>query len=199
MLPGVHGPTGSTAFVRHRRKQPVPSTRDRKQIMATYSHSIGGQTWRFDSLRELLAKASPLRSGDCLAGVAAASHAERAAAQMTLAEVPLKQFLSEAVIAYESDEVTRLIIDRHDAAAFAPVGHLSVGGLGDWLRGDQDCEAALLSLVLVLTPERAGAGTRYMRMQEMILLAKKNRVLPLLRNTMGPRQPMPSLLQPNHP
>ncbi|HCL76790.1 MAG TPA: ethanolamine ammonia lyase large subunit, partial [Pseudomonas sp.] len=81
--------------------------------MATYSHSIGGQTWRFDSLRELLAKASPLRSGDCLAGVAAASDAERAAAQMTLADVPLKQFLSEAVIAYESDEVTRLIIDSH--------------------------------------------------------------------------------------
>ena len=86
--------------------------------MATYSHSIGGQTWRFDSLREVLAKASPLRSGDCLAGVAATSDAERAAAQMTLADVPLKQFLLEAVIPYERDEVTRLIIDSHDGSAF---------------------------------------------------------------------------------
>ncbi len=199
MLPGVHGPTGSTAFVRHRRKQPVPSTRDRKQIMATYSHSIGGQTWRFDSLRELLAKASPLRSGDCLAGVAAASDAERAAAQMTLADVPLKQFLSEAVIAYESDEVTRLIIDSHDAAAFAPVSHLTVGGLRDWLLGDQAGEADLRALAPGLTPEMAAAVSKIMRVQDLILVAQKIRVVTRFRNTMGLRGHMSTRLQPNHP
>jgi len=199
MLPGVHCPTGSTAFVRHRRKQPVPSTRDRKQIMATYSHSIGGQTWRFDSLRELLAKASPLRSGDCLAGVAAASDAERAAAQMTLADVPLKQFLSEAVIAYESDEVTRLIIDSHDAAAFAPVSHLTVGGLRDWLLGDQAGEAELRALAPGLTPEMAAAVSKIMRVQDLILVAQKIRVVTRFRNTMGLRGHMSTRLQPNHP
>jgi len=199
MLPGVHGPTGSTAFVRHRRKQPVPSPRDRKQIMATYSHSIGGQTWRFDSLRELLAKASPLRSGDCLAGVAAASDAERAAAQMTLADVPLKQFLSEAVIAYESDEVTRLIIDSHDAAAFAPVSHLTVGGLRDWLLGDQAGEAELRALAPGLTPEMAAAVSKIMRVQDLILVAQKIRVVTRFRNTMGLRGHMSTRLQPNHP
>jgi len=199
MLPGVHGPTGSTAFVRHRRKQPVPSTRDRKQIMATYSHSIGGQTWRFDSLRDLLAKASPLRSGDCLAGVAAASDAERAAAQMTLADVPLKQFLSEAVIPYESDEVTRLIIDSHDAAAFAPVSHLTVGDLRDWLLGDQAGEAELRALAPGLTPEMAAAVSKIMRVQDLILVAQKIRVVTRFRNTMGLRGHMSTRLQPNHP
>ncbi|KRW74089.1 ethanolamine ammonia-lyase [Pseudomonas sp. TTU2014-066ASC] len=167
--------------------------------MATYSHSIGGQTWRFDSLRDLLAKASPLRSGDCLAGVAAASDAERAAAQMTLADVPLKQFLSEAVIAYESDEVTRLIIDSHDAAAFAPVSHLTVGGLRDWLLGDQAGEADLRALAPGLTPEMAAAVSKIMRVQDLILVAQKIRVVTRFRNTMGLRGHMSTRLQPNHP
>ncbi|WP_312703240.1 ethanolamine ammonia-lyase subunit EutB [Stutzerimonas nitrititolerans] len=167
--------------------------------MATYSHSIGGQTWRFDSLRELLAKASPLRSGDCLAGVAATSDAERAAAQMTLADVPLKQFLSEAVIAYESDEVTRLIIDSHDAAAFAPVSHLTVGGLRDWLLGDQAGEAELRALAPGLTPEMAAAVSKIMRVQDLILVAQKIRVVTRFRNTMGLRGHMSTRLQPNHP
>ena len=167
--------------------------------MATYSHSIGGQTWRFDSLRELLAKASPLRSGDCLAGVAAASDAERAAAQMTLADVPLKQFLSEAVIPYESDEVSRLIIDSHDAAAFAPVSHLTVGGLRDWLLGDQAGEADLRALAPGLTPEMAAAVSKIMRVQDLILVAQKIRVVTRFRNTMGLRGHMSTRLQPNHP
>ncbi len=167
--------------------------------MATYSHSISGQTWRFDSLRELLAKASPLRSGDCLAGVAAASDAERAAAQMTLADVPLKQFLSEAVIAYESDEVTRLIIDSHDAAAFAPVSHLTVGDLRDWLLGDQAGEAELRALAPGLTPEMAAAVSKIMRVQDLILVAQKIRVVTRFRNTMGLRGHMSTRLQPNHP
>lgn len=167
--------------------------------MTTYSHSVGGQTWRFDSLRELLAKASPLRSGDCLAGIAAGSDAERAAAQMTLADVPLKQFLTEAVIPYESDEVTRLIIDTHDATAFAPVSHLTVGGLRDWLLGDQANEASLRALAPGLTPEMAAAVSKIMRVQDLILVAQKIRVVTRFRNTMGLRGHMSTRLQPNHP
>ncbi len=167
--------------------------------MATYSHSIGGQTWRFDSLREVLAKASPLRSGDCLAGVAATSDAERAAAQMTLADVPLKQFLLEAVIPYERDEVTRLIIDSHDANAFAPVSHLTVGGLRDWLLGDHADEASLRALAPGLTPEMAAAVSKIMRVQDLILVAQKIRVITRFRNTMGLRGHMSTRLQPNHP
>lgn len=167
--------------------------------MATYSHSIGGQTWRFDGLREVLAKASPLRSGDCLAGVAATSDAERAAAQMTLADVPLKQFLLEAVIPYERDEVTRLIIDSHDGSAFAPVSHLTVGGLRDWLLGDHADEASLRALAPGLTPEMAAAVSKIMRVQDLILVAQKIRVVTRFRNTMGLRGHMSTRLQPNHP
>ncbi|UVO19614.1 ethanolamine ammonia-lyase subunit EutB [Stutzerimonas stutzeri] len=167
--------------------------------MATYSHSIGGQTWRFDSLREVLAKASPLRSGDCLAGVAAASDAERAAAQMTLADVPLKQFLLETVIPYERDEVTRLIIDTHDASAFAPVSHLTVGGLRDWLLSDHADEASLRALAPGLTPEMAAAVSKIMRVQDLILVAQKIRVVTRFRNTQGLRGHMSTRLQPNHP
>ncbi len=104
--------------------------------MATFAHSVGAQTYRFDSLKEVMAKASPARSGDFLAGVAAQNDGERVAAQMTLANIPLKHFLEEMLIPYESDEVTRLIVDTHDKQAFAAVSHLTVGGLRDWLLSD---------------------------------------------------------------
>ncbi|MCC6073629.1 ethanolamine ammonia-lyase subunit EutB [Pseudomonas sp. GCM10022188] len=167
--------------------------------MASFSHTVGGQTWRFDSLRELMAKATPARSGDYLAGVAAASAAERVAAQMALAEVPLKHFLIEAVIPYEVDEVTRLIIDTHDALAFAPVSHLTVGGLRDWLLGDAANEAALAALAPGLTPEMAAAVSKIMRVQDLILVAQKIRVVTRFRNTQGLRGRMSTRLQPNHP
>lgn len=128
--------------------------------MAQYTHTVGGQLWRFDSLREVMAKASPARSGDYLAGVAASSAAERVAAQMALANIPLKQFLVEVLIPYEVDEVTRLIIDTHNASAFAPVSHLTVGGFRDWLLSDAADEAALRALAPGLTPEMAAAVSR---------------------------------------
>ena len=167
--------------------------------MSGFVHSVGGQTWRFDSLRELMAKATPARSGDYLAGVAAASAAERVAAQMALAEVPLKHFLVEAVIPYEADEVTRLIIDTHDAIAFAPVSHLTVGGLRDWLLGEAADEAALAALAPGLTPEMAAAVSKIMRVQDLILVAQKIRVVTRFRNTQGLRGRMSTRLQPNHP
>ena len=165
----------------------------------SFSHSIGGMTWRFDSLRELLAKATPARSGDFLAGVAAASDAERAAAQMTLADLPLKHFLNEALIPYEVDEVTRLIMDSHDLAAFAPVSHLTVGGFRDWLLGDEATDASLKALAPGLTPEMVAAVSKIMRVQDLVLVAQKIRVVTRFRNTVGLRGRMSTRLQPNHP
>ncbi|MEE9101628.1 MULTISPECIES: ethanolamine ammonia-lyase subunit EutB [Pseudomonas] len=167
--------------------------------MSGFVHSVGGQTWRFDSLREVMAKASPARSGDRLAGVAAGSDAERVAAQMALADIPLKRFLDEALIPYESDEVTRLIIDTHDRQAFAPVSHLTVGGLRDWLLGEQADETSLRALAPGLTPEMAAAVSKIMRVQDLVLVAQKIRVVTRFRNTMGLRGRMSTRLQPNHP
>ncbi|ANC79915.1 TPA: ethanolamine ammonia-lyase subunit EutB [Pseudomonas putida] len=167
--------------------------------MAQYTHTVGGQLWRFENLREVMAKASPARSGDYLAGVAATNAAERVAAQMALANIPLKQFLVEVVIPYEEDEVTRLIIDTHNAIAFAPVSHLTVGGFRDWLLSDAADEAALRSLAPGLTPEMAAAVSKIMRLQDLILVASKIRVVTRFRNTMGLRGRMSTRLQPNHP
>nr|WP_314581423.1 ethanolamine ammonia-lyase subunit EutB [uncultured Pseudomonas sp.] len=165
----------------------------------SFSHSIGGMVWRFDSLRELMAKASPARSGDFLAEVAASSDAERAAAQMALADVPLKRFLTEALIPYEQDEVTRLIVDSHDQAAFSMVSHLTVGGFRDWLLGDDATEASLKALAPGLTPEMAAAVSKIMRVQDLVLVAQKIRVVTRFRNTVGLRGRMSTRLQPNHP
>lgn len=167
--------------------------------MSGFQHSVGGQTWRFADLKELLAKATPARSGDVLAGVAAGSDVERVAAQMALAEVPLKHFLSEAVISYEADEVTRLILDSHDAQAFAPVAHLTVGGFRDWLLGPAADETSLAALAPGLTPEMVAAVSKIMRIQDLILVAQKVRVVTRFRNTIGLRGRLSTRLQPNHP
>ena len=165
----------------------------------SFVHSVAGQTWRFDSLKQLMAKASPARSGDFLAEVAATSDAERAAAQMALADVPLKRFLDEALIPYEEDEVTRLIIDGHDAQAFAAVSHLTVGSFRDWLLGDEATETSLRALAPGLTPEMAAAVSKIMRIQDLVLVAQKIRVVTRFRNTVGLRGRMSTRLQPNHP
>ena len=167
--------------------------------MSGFQHSVGGETWRFADLKELLAKATPARSGDVLAGVAAGSDVERVAAQMALAEVPLKHFLSEAVIPYEADEVTRLILDSHDAQAFAPVAHLTVGGFRDWLLGPAADETSLAALAPGLTPEMVAAVSKIMRIQDLILVAQKVRVVTRFRNTIGLRGRLSTRLQPNHP
>ncbi len=124
-----------------------------------YQHTLGGMTYAFVDLKTLLARATPLRSGDVLAGVAAQSAQERVAAQKALADVALASFLSEAVIPYETDEVTRLICDTHDAAAFAPVSHLTVGGLRDWLLSSAATADTLSALAPGLTPEMAAFRT----------------------------------------
>lgn len=167
--------------------------------MATFVHTVGNQVYRFDSLKDVLAKASPARSGDVLAGIAAANDGERVAAQMALADIPLGQFLNEALIPYEQDEVTRLILDSHDSAAFAAVSHLTVGGLRDWLLSEQADEDSLRALAPGLTPEMAAAVSKIMRVQDLVLVAQKIRVVTRFRGTMGLRGRLSTRLQPNHP
>ena len=161
--------------------------------------TLKGRTYRFDTLVELLAKATPLRSGDQLAGVAAASSEERAAAQMCLADVPLSQFLAGPLIPYEEDEVTRLIMDRHDAAAFTLIRDLTVGEFRDWLLRYETDSATLATLASGITPEMAAAVSKLMGNQDLILVASKIRVITRFRNTLGLPGTLAVRLQPNHP
>ncbi len=151
------------------------------------------------TLREILAKASPLRSGDVLAGVAAANDEERVRAQMVLADVPLKRFLNEDVVPYEKDEITRLILDSHDAAAFAPISSFTVGQFRDWLLTDAANAQSLAALTAGITPEMAAAASKLMRLQDLILVASKCSVVTRFRNTIGLPGHFSVRLQPNHP
>ncbi|WP_342723136.1 ethanolamine ammonia-lyase subunit EutB [Bradyrhizobium sp. B097] len=164
-----------------------------------YRHTIDATNYAFDDLRILLAKASPPRSGDRLAGIAADSAAEMIAARLALANVPLKQFLDEPVIPYEDDEVTRLILDSHDVAGFLPVSSLTVGGFRDWLLSDAATGDAINRISRGITPEMVAAVSKLMRNQDLILVAKKCEVTTRFRNTIGLRGRMSTRLQPNHP
>jgi ethanolamine ammonia-lyase large subunit len=165
----------------------------------SYSYSIGGHRFTFESLKVLMAKATPARSGDYLAGIAAGDDEERVAAQMALADVPLKEFLVDHLIPYEIDEVTRLIIDDHNAKAFSPVSHLTVGAFRDWLLSDEATERSLASLAPGLTPEMVAGVSKICRVQDMILIAQKCRVVTKFRNTIGLKGRLSTRLQPNHP
>lgn len=170
--------------------------------MTVYRSSVGVTTYLFDGLVDLLAKATPERSGDQLAGCAAATDAERAAAQWALADVPLTTFLDEVVVPYETDEVTRLIIDSHDRAAFAPIAHLTVGGLRDWLLAVAATDEAAATLAAVspgLTPEMVAAVSKIMRNQDLIAVAKATVVTAGFRTTIGLPGRLSTRLQPNHP
>ena len=151
------------------------------------------------NLRELLAKASPARSGDELAGLAAASAEERVRAQMQLADTPLRTFLREQVIPYETDEVTRLICDSHDREAFSPIGHLTVGEFRDWLLSSQATTEELTRLAPGLTPEMVAAVCKLMRLQDLVSVSAKCRVVTRFRSTIGLRGRLSTRLQPNHP
>ncbi|MDE2068364.1 MAG: ethanolamine ammonia-lyase subunit EutB [Bradyrhizobium sp.] len=164
-----------------------------------YRYAIDATSHVFSDLRDLLAKATPPRSGDRLAGIAAQDARQMMAARMALAELPLKQFLQETVIAYESDEVTRLILDTHDNQAFAPVSSLTVGAFRDWLLSDAATGESLRKLSRGVTPEMAAAVSKLMRNQDLIQVAKKCEVITRFRNTIGLRGRMSVRLQPNHP
>lgn len=165
----------------------------------SYKATVGNLTYRFDDLKTLMAKASPMRSGDMLAGIGTARMDERVAAQTALADVPLKRFLSEHLIGYEHDDVTRLIIDTHNALAFQPIEHLTVGDFRDWLLSDAADTITLRALSRGLTPEMVAAVSKLMRNQDLILVARKCEVITRFRNTIGLRGRMSTRLQPNHP
>ncbi len=164
-----------------------------------FATNIGGTTYRFPDLRSLLARATPHRSGDALAGVAAQSEEERVAAQLALADLPLRRLLDDPVIPYETDEVTRLICDTHDPAAFAPIAHLTVGGLRDWLLGDEATTPALQALAPGLTPEMAAAVAKLCRLQDLVVVAARCTTVTRFRNTIGLPGRLSVRLQPNHP
>ncbi|CAN5206483.1 ethanolamine ammonia-lyase subunit EutB [soil metagenome] len=164
-----------------------------------YRVAVGQQSYAFADLKELMAKATPLRSGDRLAGLAAGSMEEMMAAKIALADLPLRTFLHEALVPYEEDEVTRLIVDGHDAAAFAVIGSLTVGEFRDWLCSDAATTQVLAALAPGVTPEMAAAVSKLMRKQDLILVARKCRVVTRFRNTLGLPGRLAVRIQPNHP
>ena len=167
--------------------------------MPQYRTTLGHEVFRFATLAEVMAKASPPRSGDALAGLIASADVERVAAQMVLAEVPLARFLTQALIPYETDDVTRLIIDTHNQAAFAPVSHMCVGQFREWLLSDAATPAALRALAPGLTPEMVAAVSKLMRNRDLISVARKVEVVTAFRSTLGLPGRISARLQPNHP
>jgi ethanolamine ammonia-lyase large subunit len=167
--------------------------------MPAYFSDFHNERHRFSDLKDVLAKASPRRSGDELAGLAAATDAQRVAARSVLADLPLSVFLNEPVVPYETDEVTRLILDSHDAAGFASISHLTVGGFRDWLLSYEATPDRLAALAPAITPEMAAAASKLMRNQDLISVASRCRVTTAFRNTQGLPGRLGSRLQPNHP
>jgi ethanolamine ammonia-lyase large subunit len=164
-----------------------------------YRTTIAGQVFTFDDLKQVMAVASPARSGDYLAEIGAATSQARMAARHVLADTPLRQFLTEALIPYETDNITRLIIDGHDPAAFAPVAHMTVGDFRNWLLSAQATPDVLTALAPGLTPEMVAAVSKLMRNQDLIAVAKKCGVVTRFRNTIGLPGHLSVRLQPNHP
>ena len=160
---------------------------------------MASHRWTFPDLKTLMAKASPLRSGDALAGLAAGSLEESVAARMALADTPLKRFLAEPIVDYDTDDVTRLICDTHKASVFAPISSLTVGDFRDFLLSDAADAATLAALAPGLTPEMAAAVSKIMRNQDLILVGAKPKVTTRFRGTLGLPGRLSTRLQPNHP
>jgi len=167
--------------------------------MMGYKVSLGLHTYQFSDLKTVMAKASPLRSGDCLSGVAALSNEERVAAALVLADLPLKRFLEDQLMAYEDDEVTRVILDDHQPTAFAPLSSFTVGDFRNWLLSDSVGVNELNAVAAGLTPEMVAAVSKIMRNQDLILVAAKCQVVTRFRNTLGLAGRLSVRLQPNHP
>src|SRR4029077_9559012 len=164
-----------------------------------YAQTLGTTRYVFDDLKTLLARASPDRSGDRLAGLAAKSGEERVAAPLALADVPLPEFLEQPLVPYEDDEITRLIYDTHAASAFAALRAMTVGAFRDWLLSDEATEESLAAVAPGLTPEMAAAVSKLMRNQDLIAVARKVRVVTRFNNTIGLAGRLSTRLQPNHP
>ncbi len=160
---------------------------------------IEGTRFTFPDLKSLMAKATPERSGDQLAGIAADGPVERLAAQIALADLPLKVFLAEELIPSEEDEVSDLIARRHDRAAFAPISSLTVGAFREWLLSTTAEPAALAALAPGLTPEMVAAVAKICRLQDLVAIAAKRPVVTRFRSTLGLPGRLSTRNQPNHP
>ncbi|WP_458699585.1 ethanolamine ammonia-lyase subunit EutB [Sulfurospirillum sp. 1307] len=167
--------------------------------MGLYKYILGNKTYQFNNLADLMAKATPHRSGDSLAGICATSSEQRVIAQILLSQTPLKTFLEEFLIPYEDDEITRLIIDEHDKEAFSFISHMCVGDLRDWLLDDSTTTQDIEKIRDGLTAEMVAAVSKIMRNQDLILVAKKLSVVTSFRNTIGLKGHISTRLQPNHP
>jgi ethanolamine ammonia-lyase large subunit len=192
-------PTSSMRYAASDSSGPAAGHATGSAHSARYSASLGARRYVFSDLKTVMAKATPFRSGDALAGLAAQTEEERMVARRVLADVPLQRFLDEALIPYEDDEITRLIIDTHDRAAFAPIAHLSVGEFRNWLLSEAADSAMLARVAAGITPEMAAAVSKLMRNQDLILAAQKCRVVTRFRNTIGLPGRLSVRLQPNHP
>lgn len=164
-----------------------------------YRMTIEQTVFTFADLKDLLAKATPERSGDQLAGVAAQGPVQRLAAQMALADLPLRTFLNEEVIASDDDDVSRLIADQHDAVAFAPIATLTVGEFREWLLKPETGQRALEAITYGVTPEMVAAVSKIMRLQDLIAVAAKREVVTRFRSTIGLSGRLSTRNQPNHP
>ena len=164
-----------------------------------YVCDLGGTRHRFDDLKALLAAATPYRSGDALAGLAAETAEQRVAARYALADLPLTTFLNDLLVPYDKDEVTRLIVDSHDSAAFAPIAHLTVGAFREWLLANETAGRTLAAISPGVTPEMAAAVSKLMRNQDLIAVAKKISVPTAFRGSLGLPGRLAVRLQPNHP
>lgn len=164
-----------------------------------YRYTLNNYNYQFPDLKTVMAKATPFRTGDALAGLAASSNLERVAAQYALTELPLSTFLNEPLIPYESDEITRLIFDSHDQEAFQPISNLTVGEFRDWLLTDAANTVSLASIAKGITPEMSAAVAKLMRNQDLISVAQKCEVITKFRNTIGKKGHLSVRLQPNHP
>ena len=167
--------------------------------MSGYAAPVGGTRYGFTGLREVMAKATPPRAGDRLAGIAAASAQERVAARTVLADVPLERFLEELLVPYEVDDVTRLIVDGHDARAFAALRGMTVGAFREWLLSYETGPDEIAAVSPGVTPEMAAAVSKLMRNQDLVLAARKCRVVTRFRSTVGLPGRLSVRLQPNHP
>lgn len=167
--------------------------------MPAFKQTIRNTVYRFPDLVSLLARATPERSGDRLAGIAATNREERVAAQMCLADVPLRTFLKHPLIPYDEDEVTRLILDEHDREAFATVAGLTVGAFREWLLSYDTTTEVLTKLAPGLTPEMVASVSKLMSNQDLILVAKKCSVVTKFRNSIGLPGRFSTRIQPNHP
>ena len=164
-----------------------------------YKHTVNNSVFGFKTLAELMAKATPLRSGDELAGIAAGSSQERVAAQMALSELTLDTFLKNPLIPYEMDEVTRLIFDTHDSENFKKITHFTIGDFRNYLLEYSTQKEELQNIKFAITPEMAAAVSKIMSIQDMILVSSKCEVVTKFRNTIGLKGRLATRLQPNHP